>query len=349
MNGVFPGQEPLIMEGWNNFVSKAMCFISTIGGNNCLVDLPCSHRQGCMGVVVPMGGSLSDLITIEGFLPEKKALEYFKMILDALEYLHKQRIIHNDIKADNILLSETTERLFLCDFSFAEKVQIGHDIISKGKTQGRTQTHMAPEVARCAGHNEKADVWSATCTLLHMLNGRHPWKNKYSRCPVLDIVVANCSPPLFEIPEDCHKDTKRIIKLGLIVDPSQRPTAGLLRDEVDEMLSKSGHMLSVFTETNQVSNSPPRAQEHLLESVDDQLPLLLENIDNMEAKEDFTQKDRSDVTIQERTKENEDDRWNVIKTFRMDRLSTCNSTEDIEEWLTLTSDTWIADDIFWSV
>lgn len=49
---------------------------------------------------------------------------------------------------------------------------------------------MAPEVAKGTGHNGRADVWSATCTLLHMINGRHPWMKRYHHLPSLDVVVS---------------------------------------------------------------------------------------------------------------------------------------------------------------
>ncbi|MGH0151972.1 UNVERIFIED_CONTAM: hypothetical protein FKN15_021345 [Acipenser sinensis] len=168
--------------------------------------------------------------------------------------------------------------------------------MANGKLQGRTQTHMAPEVAKGTGHNGRADVWSATCTLLHMINGRHPWMKRYHHLPSLDVVVANNSPPLYEIPKNCHKEVKKLIRWGLTVDHYKHPWASSLRDEVDTVLSKFGYLAS----------SP-----------------IEENCETLEASQSFVMKDPIDP----------------IEAFQRDRLSTCNSAEDLEEWISLVDNT----------
>ncbi|XP_033901531.3 mitogen-activated protein kinase kinase kinase 14-like isoform X2 [Acipenser ruthenus] len=307
------------------------------------------------------GGSLSQLINKQERLCEIQALFYFKMILDALEYLQKQDIIHNDIKGDNMLLSDTKQHLFLCDFSFAEKLRPGQDLICKGKLQGRTQTHMAPEVAKGTGHNGRADVWSATCTLLHMINGRHPWMKRYHHLPSLDVVVANNSPPLFEIPKNCHREVKKLIRWGLTVDHYKRPQASSLRDEVDTVLSKFGYLASSPIEENcetlEASQSfvmkdpvdPIEGQSFSFRS--NAVHFLLDQDEALKAKENSSEVPETSLkwTNSQGGDGNkishslrmagEDDRLEIIKAFQRDRLSTCNSAEDLEEWISLVDNT----------
>ncbi|GCC20906.1 hypothetical protein chiPu_0019476 [Chiloscyllium punctatum] len=98
---------------------------------------------------------------------------------------------------------------------------------------------MAPEVAQSIGHDWRADVWSATCTLLHMINGRQPWLKKFSEIHVLYKVIVEESPPYFEIPPSCHILVDSLIKRGLIVDQYKRPFASTLRDEAADTLAQS--------------------------------------------------------------------------------------------------------------
>lgn len=51
------------------------------------------------------GGSLGQLVKEQGCLPEDRALYYLGQALEGLEYLHSRRILHGDVKADNVLLS----------------------------------------------------------------------------------------------------------------------------------------------------------------------------------------------------------------------------------------------------
>ncbi|XP_038646327.1 mitogen-activated protein kinase kinase kinase 14-like [Scyliorhinus canicula] len=201
------------------------------------------------------GGTLSELIMRKRCLSHKVAIKYFKMVLDALDYLHRCSIIHNDVKGDNILLSDTEQRLLLCDFTFAKKLPLGQ-FTPKGEAPVGTPTHMAPEVALSAGHDWRADVWSATCTFLHMINGRHPWVKKFADIYVLHKVIAEESPPYFEIPPSCHILVDSLIKRGLMVDQYERPFAATLRDEAADVMTQISGLQFIFGEQYAEVNSP---------------------------------------------------------------------------------------------
>ncbi|XP_067890654.1 mitogen-activated protein kinase kinase kinase 14-like isoform X2 [Heterodontus francisci] len=201
------------------------------------------------------GGTLSGLIKRKHCLSHKVAIKYFKMVLDALDYLHRCSIIHNDVKGDNILLSDTEQQLLLCDFTFAKKLPPGQ-LTPKGEAPVGTQTHMAPEVAQSAGHDWRADVWSATCTLLHMINGRQPWLKKFGEIHVLYKIVEE-SPPYFEIPPSCHILVDSLIKRGLMVDQHKRPFAATLRDEAADVLAQISGLQFIFGEQYAEVSSQP--------------------------------------------------------------------------------------------
>ncbi|KAI4878874.1 hypothetical protein NFI96_012500 [Prochilodus magdalenae] len=185
-------------------------------------------------------GSLGQLLKERGRLPEDLSLHYLNQVLGALEHLHKRRILHLDIKVDNVLLSEDGKDTFLCDFGQSERLdQHG---FSPYKSLKGTETHMAPEVVRGEKRCAKADVWSSCCMLLHMLSGCQPWTRYYTR--PLYLKIAEEPPPLREIPSDCSPYTADIIKRGLQKEPSQRASAKDLRVQTAKALKALGGLRS---------------------------------------------------------------------------------------------------------
>jgi fused-like protein len=66
------------------------------------------------------GDDLSRLLEKERRLPEERVRNYGRQILAAMLYLHEHRVIHRDLKPQNILLQG--EQIKLCDFGFAKKM-----------------------------------------------------------------------------------------------------------------------------------------------------------------------------------------------------------------------------------
>ncbi|MGH0147262.1 UNVERIFIED_CONTAM: hypothetical protein FKN15_015366 [Acipenser sinensis] len=235
---------------------------------------PCSGQPSCFN-----GGSLAQLIRESGRLPQDRALFYQEQVLEALEHLHSRRVLHRDVKADNVLLSQDGEKAFLCDFGHSEKLGLdgksqvpptadnvllsqdgekaflcdfGHSekLGLDGKSQvpptgaglQGTETHMAPEVVLGEGCSSQADVWSSCCMMLHMLNGCHPWTRYYNH--PLCLKIANEPPPIKEIPATCNPCTADVIKMGLEKDPIKRALAAELRAKVKEALKQVGGLRS---------------------------------------------------------------------------------------------------------
>uniref|UniRef100_A0A3Q0S1R8 Mitogen-activated protein kinase kinase kinase 14a n=1 Tax=Amphilophus citrinellus TaxID=61819 RepID=A0A3Q0S1R8_AMPCI len=181
-------------------------------------------------------GSLGQLIVERGRLPEDLSLHYYSQVLRALEYLVKRKVVHLDIKADNVLLSDDGRDTFLCDFGHAERLD------NQGQNLKGTESHMAPEIVKGEPRGAKADVWSSCCMLLHMLNGCQPW-TRYYTCR-LYLKIANEPPPVREIPPDCCSLTAEIIKAGLQKDPLKRSSASDLKEKTDRALREVGGLTS---------------------------------------------------------------------------------------------------------
>lgn len=98
----------------------------------------------------------------------------FRDTLDALEYMHNQKIIHLDLKPDNIMLCEGPQG------PTAKLIDFGESQVGKKATQeAGTTPFMAPEVLGLIGRGQysgtKADIYSLGATLYTMIFGRLPF------------------------------------------------------------------------------------------------------------------------------------------------------------------------------
>lgn len=115
------------------------------------------------------GGSCADLIKSQPFREDHIAV-VMRDTLRGLEYLHKQRKVHRDIKAANILLT-TEGDVKLADFGVSGEMGLS---IKKMRSFVGTPYWMAPEVISKAGYDYKADIWSLGITALELADGSPP-------------------------------------------------------------------------------------------------------------------------------------------------------------------------------
>ncbi|XP_031698778.1 mitogen-activated protein kinase kinase kinase 14 [Anarrhichthys ocellatus] len=206
-----------------------------------VVELFGAVREG-LNIVLFMNlkpACLAQLLKEMNSLPEDLALHYLHQSLGALEHLHHRKVLHLDVKVDNVLLSADCRDTFLCDFGLSETLDDnGWSTNAFRAAFPGTETHMAPEVARGDRLCAKADVWSSCCMLLHTLNGCHPWIRYYSHPLCLQIV--NEPPPLWEVPSNCNNFTAKVFRAGLQKDPERRASAKELRRKTTKALRAVG-------------------------------------------------------------------------------------------------------------
>ncbi|KAJ3119261.1 hypothetical protein HK100_000391 [Physocladia obscura] len=169
------------------------------------------------------GGSLRNLLK-SGAIEERCIAIVAREVLFALVYLHKSvKIIHRDIKAANILLTDTGH-VKLCDFGVA-----GH-MLSAGARRNSfvgtpywmgTQTQLAPEIITRSQYDFKADIWSLGITIIELATGNPPFANHDPRKAMF--LIPRSRPAQLE--GDFSPQIKEFIALCLTEEPEQRPSA----------------------------------------------------------------------------------------------------------------------------
>ncbi|CAI9118555.1 OLC1v1020142C2 [Oldenlandia corymbosa var. corymbosa] len=170
------------------------------------------------------GGSISSLLGKFGSFPESVIRMYTKQLLLGLEYLHKNNIMHRDIKGANILV-DNKGCIKLADFGASKKV-VELATMTGAKSMKGTPYWMAPEVILQTGHTFSADIWSVGCTVIEMATGKPPWSQQYQEVAALfHIGTTKSHPP---IPEQLSAEAKDFLLKCLHKEPHLRPSASEL-------------------------------------------------------------------------------------------------------------------------
>jgi eukaryotic-like serine/threonine-protein kinase len=133
------------------------------------------EADGLLFYVMPnmVGKSLRDRLDHEPQLPLPDALRVAQEVASALDYAHRQHILHRDVKPENILFNEGN--VMLADFGIGKALSGGKSITQTGMFVG-TPTYISPEQA--AGETNldgRSDIYSLGCVLYEMLAGEPPF------------------------------------------------------------------------------------------------------------------------------------------------------------------------------
>ncbi|CAL1533126.1 unnamed protein product [Lymnaea stagnalis] len=165
------------------------------------------------------------------------AINYFKQLLQVLAYLQSKDILHEDIKADNILLRQNTKYIAVTDFGTSRKLQDPKEL--KNKSPVGSPTHWSPEKASMEGHGFPSDLWAAVCVLVHMLSGLPPWLKRYQSAGILNYIIYAQPPPMDDVPQNVQEVVRKLIEKGWVKDPQYRPSPSvLLQDPAFSILNE---------------------------------------------------------------------------------------------------------------
>mmetsp|Transcript_6769 Transcript_6769/g.12428 ORF Transcript_6769/g.12428 Transcript_6769/m.12428 type:complete len:575 (-) Transcript_6769:231-1955(-) len=158
------------------------------------------------------GGELTNLIEKHLYLSEKYGCRIFNQILDGLIYCHRRKVIHRDLKLENILL-DSEGNIKIVDFGLSERL-LGD---AKLESVCGTPLYMSPELMQGKKYDSSTDVWSLGIVLYAMLCGFMP----FSANNLADLSAKVCGG-YYTIPEHLSDHLKDLIKNMLAVKPIDR-------------------------------------------------------------------------------------------------------------------------------
>ncbi|AET41615.1 mitogen-activated protein kinase kinase MKK1 Ecym_8337 [Eremothecium cymbalariae DBVPG len=177
-----------------------------------------------------MGGKSLDaiykhLLKYGGRVSEKVLGKIAESVLRGLSYLHERKIIHRDIKPQNVLLNEAGE-VKLCDFGVS-----GEAVNSLATTFTGTSYYMAPERIQGQPYSVTSDVWSLGLTLLEVAQAHFPFDSgkMAANMPPIELLmlILTFTPQLKDEPESniaWSKAFKSFIEFCLKKESRERPS-----------------------------------------------------------------------------------------------------------------------------
>ena len=144
----------------------------------------CMYDNNYINIVMELvrGIPLSDYLIERGRIPEDQSQVIIYDIMCAMKYYHQQRIVHRDIKLDNIMLTGLESgdprdiRVKIIDFGMSK--------LTRGKKKINLQTYcgtidfIAPEILEGNNYDCSCDSWSVGVLAYFILSGQPPFMGK---------------------------------------------------------------------------------------------------------------------------------------------------------------------------
>jgi CRP-like cAMP-binding protein len=159
------------------------------------------------------GTTLDVLLKSVHRLPPQRIINYLVQICKGLQYAHQHRIVHQDIKPDNIFILPD-DKIKILDFGLA--CPFGSENFLAG-----TPFYMSPEQVQCFPVDQRSDIYSLGLVVYEMLTGKRPFEGE-NQWKVMEMRANNeITDPAAEIP-DLPKPLRDFILKACARDPSRR-------------------------------------------------------------------------------------------------------------------------------
>lgn len=220
-------------------------------------------KKLCIVMEYADGGDLQSIIKEakeqKKYLSENEILNYFTQICLAIKHLHDRKILHRDLKSQNIFVTKAGI-IKLGDFGIARVLSHTKENL---QTIVGTPYYLSPEIVENKPYNHKSDIWSLGILLYEMCALEPPFNGTSLHMLALRIVKANYNP----IPKQYSAKLSLLIKKLLNPNTKERPSINkilkidiiakrakeLLNEEeyIQEFSHTVLHNRNIFKEVNQ--------------------------------------------------------------------------------------------------
>jgi len=186
------------------------------------------------------GGELKDFIASKpnNILPEHLACDILNATLNGLEYCHRRKVIHRDLKLENILI-DTHGTIKIADFGLSNTIQFG----TKMGTACGTPSYIAPEIVRgdsaksgdSKSSGAECDIWSLGVILYCMICGFLPFQSSNIKGLYDKILRAD-----YTIPDYISPQSKSLVTKMLTVDLEKRINLSQIRTHCWTQMRSNG-------------------------------------------------------------------------------------------------------------
>ena len=159
------------------------------------------------------GGEVFDYLVLYGRMKEKEARAKFRQIVSAVQYCHQKKIIHRDLKAENLLL-DSEMNIKIADFGFSNEFVPGNKL----DTFCGSPPYAAPELFQGKKYDgPEVDVWSLGVILYTLVSGSLPFDGSTLR-ELRERVLRG----KYRIPFYMSTDCENLLKKFLVLNPTRR-------------------------------------------------------------------------------------------------------------------------------
>ncbi|XP_054154512.1 MAP/microtubule affinity-regulating kinase 3-like isoform X2 [Oppia nitens] len=159
------------------------------------------------------GGEVFDYLVAHGRMKEKEARAKFRQIVSAVQYCHQKKIIHRDLKAENLLL-DSEMNIKIADFGFSNEFVPGQKL----DTFCGSPPYAAPELFQGKKYDgPEVDVWSLGVILYTLVSGSLPFDGANLK-ELRERVLRG----KYRIPFYMSTDCENLLKKFLVLNPAKR-------------------------------------------------------------------------------------------------------------------------------
>ncbi|XP_029415817.1 MAP/microtubule affinity-regulating kinase 3 isoform X8 [Nannospalax galili] len=175
------------------------------------------------------GGEVFDYLVAHGRMKEKEARAKFRQIVSAVQYCHQKRIVHRDLKAENLLL-DADMNIKIADFGFSNEFTVGNKL----DTFCGSPPYAAPELFQGKKYDgPEVDVWSLGVILYTLVSGSLPFDGQNLK-ELRERVLRG----KYRIPFYMSTDCENLLKRFLVLNPVKR---GTLEQIMKDRWINAGH------------------------------------------------------------------------------------------------------------